>query len=179
MNITYVDAMKNGCDAASHADRFIASQAIQLALPGIPAVYIHSLLGSRNWKAGVRITGRARSINRERLRSAAVCSELDNPNSFRARIFHPYCRMLQIRRRQPAFDPNAGCRILPMHKRVVAIHRSHNKQEIYTITNISGQYVKLASAGMPRLLRDLLTGRILTASALELMPFQSVWLTDP
>lgn len=179
MNITYVDALKNGCDAVSHAERFIASQAIQMVLPGIPGVYIHSLLGSHNWQAGVRKTGRVRSINRERLQAETVCAELDNPNSFRAKIFHPYCHLLRIRRNQPAFDPNAACRILPRHKQVVAVYRSHKEQQIFALTNICRRSVKWPSAGMPRLLRDLLTDRIVTASDLELKAFQSVWLTDP
>ncbi len=68
-NITYFDALKDPGIANDpfHIARFLASQAVALALPGVPAVYIHSLLGSRNWTAGVEETGQARTINREKL----------------------------------------------------------------------------------------------------------------
>ena len=68
LNITYVDALgvPDRQDDPQHPPRFLASQSIQYALPGVPATYIHSLLGSRNWYAGLEQTGRARTINREK-----------------------------------------------------------------------------------------------------------------
>ena len=75
LNINYFDALS---DPASdepldlQVRRFIASQAIQLAFMGMPGIYIHSLLGSRSWQAGVEQTGRLRSINRENLRMSTV-----------------------------------------------------------------------------------------------------------
>jgi sucrose phosphorylase len=179
LNITYLDALKNGFDQSSQADRFLASQAIQMVLPGVPGIYIHSLLGSHNWEAGVRESGRARTINRERLQVQKVTAELDDPNSSRSNIFHRYCRMLQIRRSQPAFDPGAGFRMLPLHKQVIAIERSNGKQHIHALTNICGRTVKLASTSVPLPSRDLLTSRIIPAGELALMPFQSLWLAQP
>ena len=114
LNITYLDALKNPAVSEDplHIPRFLASQAVVLALPGVPAVYIHSLLGSQNWTDGVRLTGRARTINRARLSADAVCAELADPKSVRARIFYPYLDMIRIRIRQPAFHPAAGMQIL-------------------------------------------------------------------
>ena len=60
LNITYVDAILADKDS-NQAEKFLASQAIQYSLPGVPATYIHSLLGSRNWLEGVAQTGRART----------------------------------------------------------------------------------------------------------------------
>jgi hypothetical protein len=63
LNVTYVDAIL-GDPGLEDAGKFMASQAIQYVLPGVPGTYIHSLIGSRNWIEGVNQTGRARTINR-------------------------------------------------------------------------------------------------------------------
>lgn len=49
--------MGRGLDDNYHVERFLASQVIQLAVPGVPAVYLHSVLGSRNWNEGVAPAG--------------------------------------------------------------------------------------------------------------------------
>jgi len=71
LNLNYFDALNNPNDDSipeeTQIQRFLLSQSIALTLRGMPAVYIHSLLGSRNWNEGVRRTGQPRSINRETL----------------------------------------------------------------------------------------------------------------
>src|SRR5690606_36235726 len=65
LNITYFDAVTNPDEAkALQVRRFLVTQGIMLALAGVPGIYIHSLLGSRNDIEGMHATGRARSINR-------------------------------------------------------------------------------------------------------------------
>ena len=106
LNITYVDAVAGaGEDEAQHIARFLLSQAMMLSVKGIPAVYIHSLLGSRNDLDGLQKLGYARAINRAKLDMDAVRDELDQPDSFRARVFAGYTRMLQIRGQHAAFHP--------------------------------------------------------------------------
>ncbi len=181
LNIAYVDALlkkdNSGADSL-HAERFLASQSISLVLSGVPAVYIHSILGSRNWIEGVRRTGRARTINREKLRVDEVLSELSEPGSFRSRVFHPYCRLIQIRTRQSAFHPNAGCSILHPGPKVFAVKRESPEQTIYALINVSasGLEVKLSANGIPVGLRDLVSGELVDSDRLELAPYQVVWL---
>ena len=109
MNITYVDALAVGEDAGTqlHAARFLASQAIALSLPGVPGVYLQSLLGCRNWTDGMAATGRARSINREKPNVNDIIDELEKPGSFRSSVFYPFIKMMETRRGQPAFHPTA------------------------------------------------------------------------
>src|SRR5690606_37390874 len=66
LNITYVDAMSDPRSFTTelHARRFLASQAIMLAMKGVPGVYFHSLVGTQNHTAGVDQSGIARRINR-------------------------------------------------------------------------------------------------------------------
>jgi glucosylglycerate phosphorylase len=181
LNITYVDALglPGQRGTAAHAARFLASQAIALALPGVPAVYLHSLLGSRNWQEGVGHTGRPRTINREKLNATDVLAALGNPADFRSRVFFPYCRMLQVRRQQPAFHPKAGCEVLWLDRRVFAIKREGGGQTIHALTHIGGPRVALSlepHCGKGAW-RDLLTGRRLSGGTVTLHPHQTLWLS--
>ncbi len=172
LNVTYVDAM--GADQ----QKFLASQAIAMTLPGIPAVYIHSLLGSRNWQAGVEMTGRARSINRQQLTRSEIVKTLSDKSSFRANIFYAYCHMLKVRRSQPAFHPNADFRVLDIDNRAFGVHRRSPSQEIYAVTNMGGGALELslATVAAPQKMQDLLSNRTFSTDALRLKPYQTLWL---
>jgi glycosidase len=178
LNITYVDAIL--ADAESiRVEKFLASQAIQYVLPGVPATYIHSLLGSRNWLAGVQQTGRARTINREKLDAETVVSELHDPNSFRAKVFFLYINLIKTRKAQEAFHPNASFEILGVDPRVFAIKRSSQNQSIYALTNISSASVSLSLSAydVPEKMWDLIMGEKVETGSFTLRPYQYVWLT--
>lgn len=178
LNITYVDALRR--DDPWDAQRFLASQAIQMTLPGVPGIYIHSLLGTRNWNEGVGLTGQARTINRRKLDDKQVEAELKDPNSFRSQIFYPYGHMLKVRRAQKAFHPNAGFDILGLGDGVFAFKRWRGDQRIWVLTNIraANDTVSLAGQVHVRRLTDLLTSRQIDADTVALGPYQTVWLTD-
>lgn len=177
LNITYIDAILGDRDS-DLAQKFLASQSIQYALPGVPATYIHSLLGSRNWLAGVRQTGRARTVNREKLQIQDVLAELEDPGSFRAKVFFPYLNLIKTRKQQPAFHPNAAFEILDLDARMFAIKRSSDTQVIYALTNVSSREiaVDLTAEELPPSLVDLLTGEVVRPGPLDLKPYQFVWL---
>lgn len=177
LNITYVDAIIAG-EKEFPAQKFLASQAIQYVLPGVPATYIHSMLGSRNWMDGVSQTGRVRSINREKLNVDDLVTQLNNSSSLRCKIFSGYCLLMKIRRRQSAFHPKAGFEILDVGSKVFAVKRHCCEQEIVALTNISRQKqtVELSgtSAGVSGI--DLLTGKTVVGDLVELEPYQYLWL---
>ena len=179
LNITYIDAILAAKDSQL-AQKFLASQAIQYALPGVPATYIHSLLGSRNWLEGVAQTGRARTVNREKLRVEEVESELKNADSFRTKIFFPYLNLIQTRKKQAAFHPNAGFEILDINAKIFAIKRHHPDQTLVALTNISSKPVpiKLQATGLAGRVTDLLTGEKISIDSFELKPYQYVWLSE-
>jgi len=181
LNITYVDALLTpGVTKKSwHAQKFLASQSIQYALPGVPASYIHSVLGSRNWQVGVRQTQSARTINREKLQVNDVLSQLKDPETFRSQIFNRYIKMIKTRRKQPAFHPNADFEILGIDPQVFVIARHAENQRLYAVTNISSKQVtaSLSSAGAPERMRDVMTGEIFRTDVLKLNPYQFLWLS--
>ena len=180
LNITYIDAILADKDS-SRADRFLASQSIQYALPGVPATYIHSLLGSRNWTEGVQQTGRARTVNREKLQVEEVISELKNPKSFRSQVFYPYIDLIKTRKEQPAFHPNAEFEILEMGPQVFAIRRSSDDQTVYALTNISSSEAKVSipKIDAAKTMTDLHSGESFTPDNITLKPYQYVWLINP
>jgi glucosylglycerate phosphorylase len=181
LNITYVDALlspENKIDLW-HIPKFLASQAIQFVLPGVPASYIHSVLGSRNWTAGFRQTQRARTINRKKLQVNEVLSQLKDPETFRSRIFYNYIKMINTRKKQSAFHPNADFEVLEIDPKAFAIARYAKDQILYAVTNISSKQimVSLSGAKAPLLLKDLMTGKSFSTDALRLNPYQFLWLS--
>jgi len=181
LNITYVDALLNPESKIDlwHIPKFLASQAIQFVLPGVPASYIHSVLGSRNWKMGLRQTQRARTINREKLQVNELLSQLKDPETFRSRIFYSYIKMIKTRKRQSAFHPNADFEILEIDPKAFVIARCAKDQIIYAVTNISSKriVVSLSGAKAPLWMKDLITGISFRTDALKLNPYQFLWLS--
>jgi sucrose phosphorylase len=135
MNINYFDALSNpallqppspsaGMETLElQIDRFMAAQAIMLSLLGMPGIYFHSLFGSRGWGEGVKLTGRNRTINREKYRIDRLESELADENSLRARVFSCYSQLLSARRSCPAFHPHGEQTILDVHPSIFALER--------------------------------------------------------
>ncbi|MEE8429916.1 MAG: alpha-amylase family glycosyl hydrolase [Candidatus Desulfatibia sp.] len=182
LNITYVDAFWNKAFETDplHAKRFLASQSIQYALPGVPATYIHSILGSRNWQEGVRQTQRARTINREKLQVDSILSQLKDPETFRSRIFYPYIELIKIRRKQPALHPNASFEVLEIDPKVFGIARYCKEQTIYALTNLSSQHVvvTLKGKGIPARMKNLFSGKECGTDSLRMDPYEYLWLSS-
>ncbi len=180
LNITYIDAILAGRKETDPAavSGFLGSQAVAYALPGVPATYVHSILGSRNWQEGVAETGRARTINRRKLSADDVACQLKNPGTFRSRIFNAYGKMIRVRREHTAFHPQSPMTVLDLHPAVLALIRGTDDQPVCCLTNVSGQtvYVTLPHVLRKSRLRDLFTGETVHhASGIRLGPCQTRW----
>ena len=124
LNISYLDAAaEKSLPDNLRARKFLASQAVMLAMAGVPGIYIHSLLGSGSWSEGVEITGVNRTINRAKLNLDKLILELDDSRSLRHLIFHGYSKLLKARSAHPAFHPAAGQQILDLGSGVFAAVR--------------------------------------------------------
>jgi sucrose phosphorylase len=188
LNITWYDALNDPAKPDPDLDirRFLASQAIMLALAGVPGIYIHSLLGSRNCTGCLANTGRARSINREKFMLAELEQELSDQNSSKSRVLAGYRHLLRVRRQQPAFHPASWQKILTLGPALFAMIRTANATEtLLCITNVTAQTAEagfdLLEHGLPenRVWIDQLTGKSFPARnalSIELAPYQSVWL---
>lgn len=140
LNINYFDAI---CDPNLPVDpltvkKFIASQAVMLFLKGIPGIYIHSLLGSRNYLKGVEASGINRMINREKLDEGSVYAALSQADSLRSQVLDGYLRLLKKRKEIPAFHPSGEKEVIDfIDKRLLVIERRFGDETITVIINVS------------------------------------------
>ncbi|MCG8572022.1 MAG: sugar phosphorylase [Spirochaetes bacterium] len=147
-NINYFAALSAEEDSEKlNIQKFITSQAILLTFQGVPAIYLHSLLGSKNDLAGVNKSGRYRSINREKLNLTQLEAELSDSQTERFRVFHRLKKIIEIRKNQKAFHPNSEQKILNISEKLFTIIRQTNdKKEIILAlfsVNASNQVISL------------------------------------
>lgn len=154
LNITYFDAINDPRDADLDEDtqvkRFLCSQAIAMAMMGIPAVYIHCLLGSRNDVAGRDASGIARRINREKLDPQVLEKELEDAGSLRARVLVGMLELLERRQSIAAFHPHAAQEVLDFGGGVFALRRTlESGESVVALHNVTGVTQALAGYGEP------------------------------
>jgi sucrose phosphorylase len=143
MNINYLDALDDPenpeTDPGLIAKRFLATQAIMLALRGVPGIYFHSIVGSQNWREGAEKTGRYRTINREKLQLGKLEADLANPGSLRSYVYQGYCQLLEARKAHAAFNPFGGQEIISLHPQIFAVLRTSpdGNEQILCLQNIS------------------------------------------
>ncbi|MGE5139339.1 MAG: sugar phosphorylase, partial [Rudaea sp.] len=146
LNINYLDALSDepGENGSSRydLDRFITAHAILLALRGVPAIYFHSLFGSRGDLQAARESGQPRRINRAKLLRADLEAELV-PLSRRWLILQRLARLLRARRAHPAFHPNASQHILDIDPRIFALQRTSpdSRDRVLCLHNVSSREV--------------------------------------
>ncbi len=188
INVSLFDALQGTFDGpdAWQIDRFLCSQTIMMALEGIPAFYIHSLLATPNDLTAVEETGRSRSINRHRCNYDRLCKLLADPQSNQSRVFHELVRRIHIRQQQLAFSPNATQFTLQLKSHFFAFWRqsTDRQQSIFCISNLAGQKKNLKLGDLNLICTDswfdLLTGQPLDDlyGKVELQPYQTLWITN-
>ena len=151
INITWFEAMcgtRRGPDPWQIA-RFLCSQAIMLSLQGIPALYIHTLTGTLNDVEGVERSGRLRSINRRRWQLEELALLLESPSTPTHDVFHALHRLLEQRRQEPCFHPNAPQRVIDTPPELLAIERGplRNGRRLLSLYNVTDGKFDLAHAG--------------------------------
>jgi len=191
LNISYFDALSDPSadePLALQVQRFICSQAMMLALAGVPGIYVHSLLGSRSWHQGVVQTSRNRTINRQKFDRATLERELADPTSLRYQVFSAYIRLLRARAAEPAFHPYGEQRVLCLHNDAIfALLRTSpdGENRVLCLHNVSGQtqQMQLQPAELdlaPGTWRDLLTAEEYPLATdgltLYLAPYTVRWL---
>ncbi|AZT83374.1 alpha-amylase [Marinobacter sp. NP-4(2019)] len=189
INIALYDALKGTVKGgADHwqLQRFICAHTVMLALEGIPAFYIHSLLATENDYERAEHTGRLRSINRGQWKLESIESELANPLSHHSKVFRELKRLIAIRRRQPAFHPNATQFTLHLGLQLFGFWRQSMRrdQSIFCIHNISDEVQQVALSDINLIGTDqwvdLISGLQVDdlSGSITLKPYQSVWLSN-
>jgi sucrose phosphorylase len=178
LNCAYVDAITDPSEPeAMQIKRFLMSQAIAMSIAGVPAIYIHSLLGSHNYIEGMAQTGQNRTINREKLNVETVNAELNNPSSFRAKILNGYIALLAKRVQQRASHPNSAQQALDLHNdHAFALLRTavDDSERILALFNICNQEQPVdLSEWLQTPSHDLLSGQ--TVDAQTVLPPYAVY----
>jgi glycosidase len=208
LNISLFDLLSDpGADEPIdiQVGRMIASQAIALTLAGVPALYYHSVIGSRNDYQGVMKTGANRAINREKVRLEKVIAEIGEEGAIRNRVYRGLRDLIRTRRTLPAFHPSAGQSILSLDDRVFAVERTPRtksrtesqtkprtesktksatpsesgaraKGTVLALINVSGETLSLKPDHPCR--RDVLTGRTFDGGTIDIGPYGVLWLTE-
>ncbi|MEH0688634.1 sugar phosphorylase [Vibrio cholerae] len=172
LNINYQDALTPlEASDLERTDRFLAAQSILLSLAGLPGIYIHSLLGSRNDYCGLEESGINRRINREKLDITQLEMELSE-GGVRHQLFQRYLERLEVRGAQPAFSPNAPQQVLELNPQVLTLLRGEGKEQILVLVNVSNKLVEL---DLPYSGQDLLSGEYLQGQ-FQVQPLQVCWI---
>ena len=148
INITWFSALNDkdsNEDIAFQVRRFVASRIIALVLQGVPGIYLHSLIGTRNDIEAVLATKTKRDINRTVIDAEAITNALKDPFSKVSRINRELGRLITIRTKQSAFHPNGGQRILMLSRSVFSVLRTspERDQNILVLINVTGRVCKL------------------------------------
>lgn len=188
MNISYFEAMQGTLEGpdAHQIDRFMAAMAIMLALEGIPALYIHSLLATPNGYEEVNRTGHNRSINRRQLDYDEIGGKLADPETVEAQVFKRLLNLVDIRKKQLAFHPNAVQFTLALPEGLFGIWRQSldRKQSIFAVTNVTKEIKTLSLADVNLIAGDLwwdlISGQSITdiEGGFSLSPYQTVWISN-
>ncbi|AYG00572.1 alpha-amylase family glycosyl hydrolase [Lactococcus allomyrinae] len=161
LNINYLSALGS-------AEKLLAAHAILLSFLGVPAIYYHSIFGSRNDLKAVQETGIARRINREKLDKTRLYAELES-NLERKQIYEKLSQLLKFRKNEVAFNPYGNQKILDFGERVFALKREYGKKTLLSIINISDEIVTLSFSGL-----DIITQTVFSGT---LNPYQYVWIS--
>ena len=142
INITWFSALNHedgNDDIAFQVKRFVASRTIALVLQGVPGIYLHSLVGTRNDIEAVLKTNSKRDINRTVIDTAAISLARQDPLSKISRIEREFGRLIAIRTKQRAFHPNGDQKILMISPEIFTVLRQspEGDQNILTLTNVS------------------------------------------
>ena len=188
LNIALLDAMRGTFKGIDHmqVERFIACHAIMLSLEGIPAFYIHSVLGTTNDYELMKKNSQNRSINRKSWDINEIKNKLLDDKSINNQVYKSIINLIKIRKKQPAFHPNAIQFTFNLGKNFFGIWRQSldKKQSIFSVTNVTNifQYLDLTELNLIESEKwwDLINSKDIDdiKSTIALKAYQTVWISN-
>lgn len=179
INVTYLDALNSEADDdATRLKRFLLAHAILLVFPGVPAIYIQSILGGRNHYDGVRAAGHNRAINRQKYDLQQIEAALAGDDWLRQQVYTRLGQLIQLRRRQPAFHPDNPMTIYDSENAVLVLsrHQPESGDGLLCVFNLSGRSV-MTQLPVAHTLQDVVSGeKIDGTQPVKLDAWQFMWL---
>jgi sucrose phosphorylase len=160
-----INADNQGESTDTKIDRFLVSRAIALAMKGVAAVYLPSIIGAHVTADTPVNTKDPRSINRNTINAPALFAQLQDSTSPAYRISQRFTHMISARVACSAFHPSAAQRVLFSTPRVFALLRESldQQQVVLCLHNITNEPQRFETAESKlhcsvRRWMDLLTG---------------------
>ncbi|BCQ42853.1 hypothetical protein ERHA55_03800 [Erwinia rhapontici] len=179
INVTYMDALNQKADDDdTRLRRFLLAHALLLAFPGVPAIYVQSILGSRNDVEGVKTAGYNRAINRQKYAVSDIEQALMEKDSLRQRVYYALSQLIQLRIQQTAFHPDNPMSIIDSDNSLLVMKRQAREEQesLWCVFNLSNKAVSMMLPEA-RWYRDIASGdRIDGAQAMLLEAWEFRWL---
>ena len=185
INIALIDALKGTIDNLDNfqIERFICAHAIMLSLEGIPAIYVHSFFGTENDYSGMQSTKQKRSINRKRYNLKDLRNKM-NKKTINSTVLKQLNSLISIRKKQPAFHPNATQFTLNLGEKIFALWRQcqNRKQSIFVLCNITSQKQPVDLNEINLIFNknwiDLISNKKIESKKISLKPYQTMWISN-
>ena len=183
-NITVFNALKksdNDKKGLFFLERYIAAHSVMITFEGIPAIYFNSLFGTSNDKAKFIITGNNRDLNRYKWNKDFINKKLKDKNSKQSIIFNKIVNLLNIRRKQKAFHPNASRDNINLGSKIFSFKRTsiNKEQTIICITSLASKDQKVQLDKVYHNWKNLIGPKIkIKNNFLVLKPFETIWLSS-
>ncbi len=189
INISLFDAFQGTIQSGPdeyQVQRFLCAHTIILALEGLPAIYIHSMLGTENDCERRDRTGSARAINRHQWKWDELTTALEDDKRHHHPLFEELKRRISVRRKQAAFHPNATQFTLHLGDSVFAFWRESlcRSQCVFAVHNVSNQTQSIPLVELnliaTEVWRDLLSGDVYEdlEATIDLKPFGCLWISN-
>lgn len=175
LNCNYFDLLQGTeRDRELGFKRMVLAQAVMLCMPGFPAIYFHSLVGSTNDLNGVAVTGRYRSINREKLEYNDLVKALEDPNSLRSRMLKQISGLIAHRKQYEAFHPfgNYGFEDHGSGLFTVVRRAPNDRYELHCLFNLTSKMQPVPKALQNQ--RDVLDG---ITGKTTISPYDMAWFS--
>ena len=188
VNTTLLDAFSltyHGKDKFK-TKRFILAHEILFSMEGIPAVYFQNLVASNNDISKFKKTKSVRSINRKNWDFNILSKKLEKSSSINSKMYSSLIRLIVLRKKQPAFHPNATQFTLQLDDFFFGIWRQSidRSQSIFCVSNLTKSRKKFFLHDINLISTnnwfDILKHKKIKNinSEIILQPYQSVWITN-
>ena len=184
-NITVFDALKKSDydqKGEFYLERYISAHAIMISFEGIPAIYFNSIFGTSNDETKFVITGNNRDVNRYRWNLRNIINKLKNNKTKESIFYQNICYLLNIRRKQKAFHPNASRINMNFGPKIFGFKRisRDKKQTIICVTNLSSVAQKIKIKRNNQKMRNLMGSNIQIKNNqfVFLKPFETLWISN-
>lgn len=178
INVTYMDALsqRNSSDEQRLA-RFILAHAILLTFPGVPAIYVQSILGSRNNYSGVESLGYNRAINRQKYALEEIETQLGDEHHLRHKTFNQLIHLIGVRKREVSFHPASSFAVNCASDSILVIHRSsqcgNNLLALFNLKDNECEFF-LPNNNFHELITNQ---KIIGNQTYHMQPYQVLWLS--